>query len=130
MLPVGRIAVDLFGVAEEVVESLLARLRGRRTEADQAELLEQLTNLAGEDNLVGSAGEFGLLFAFFANREGETEEATVAVEDVRAMMQDLRLPDGWDTWPKQARDWVHATARITVHATRARLAGTAPDPQV
>ena len=31
--------------------------------------------------------------------------------DAQAMMADLRLPEGWDAWPKQASDWVRATMR-------------------
>ncbi len=34
---------------------------------------EHLTKLMGEDNLIGSSGEFGLLFAFLANRPGARE---------------------------------------------------------
>ena len=117
VLPLGRIAVDLAGVADEVFDSLLARLGRRRTEQDEAELLEKLTKLAGADNLIGSAGEFGLLFAFFANR-GEGEGIPLA--EVRAMMADQRLPEGWDVWPKQATDWVRATLSITASALKAR----------
>ena len=105
-------------MADEVFDSLLARLGRRRTEQDEAELLEKLTKLAGADNLIGSAGEFGLLFAFFANR-GEGEGIPLA--EVRAMMADQRLPEGWDAWPKQATDWVRATLAITASALKARV---------
>ena len=118
VLPVRRLAVDLLGVADEVLDSLLARLARRRTEQDEAELLEKLTKLAGADNLIGSAGEFGLLFAFFANR-GEGEGVPLA--DARTMMAEQRLPHGWEGWPKRATDWVHATLAITAAAIKARV---------
>jgi hypothetical protein len=118
VLPVRRIAGDLLGVADEVLDSLLARLARRRTERDEAELLEKLTRLAGADNLIGSAGEFGLLFAFFANR-GQGEGVPLA--EARAMMAEQRLPDGWEAWPKRATDWVRATLAITAAAIKARV---------
>jgi hypothetical protein len=49
---------------------------------------EKYTKLLGEDNLVGSAGEFGLLFALLANRPDAKEldgEPTVPLRDVEAM---------------------------------------------
>ena len=119
VLPVGRLAVELFGVADEALDGLVARLRGRHEARDRAELVERLTRLAATDNLVGSAGEFGLLFAFFAGRG----DGTVRLEEVRAMMQDLRLPEGWRDWPKQSLDWVRSTARIAAFALRAHVAG-------
>ena len=123
VLPVGRLASDLFGLADEIGDSLVARLLGRRTEKDSVELREKITRLAGEDNLVGSAGEFGLLFAFLAHRP-ETHkagDAGIRLEDVEQMFVHRRLPEGWETWPKQAADWLHATSRITAAATRAYL---------
>jgi len=123
VFPIARLAADLFGLADEVFDSLQARLLGRRTERDEAELLEKLTKLAGADNLIGSAGEFGLLFAFFAHRgKGESDdEPGLDIADLEAMMAHLRLPDGWASWPKKATDWIHATTKIAAFATRARL---------
>jgi hypothetical protein len=68
VMPIGRVARDLFGLVDEIGDSLFATLLGRRTERDEVELIEKLTMLAGADNLIGSAGEYGLLFAFLANR--------------------------------------------------------------
>ena len=126
VLPVAGLAGGLFGVADEVFDNLRSRLLGRRTERDDAELLERLTRLAGTDNLVGSAGEFGLLFAFFANRMDAKPEGAAGLDiaDLEAMMADLRLPDGWEAWTKRASDWVHATTRIAAFAVRARFWGT------
>lgn len=126
VLPMGRLASDLFGLAGEVKDSLMARLLGRHTERDGVELREKLTKLGGEDNLVGSAGEFGLLFAFLANRPDLDRDGDVGIrlQDVEEMFVHHRFPDGWETWPKKASDWVHATTRITAAATEAYRKGT------
>lgn len=124
VMPVGRQMVSLFGVVDELFDSLVAHLLRRRSDRDEAELLERLTKFAGEDNLFGSAGEFGLLFAFFANRPGrDDDELTLDIAELRQMMEELRLPDGWDTWRKNASDWVHATTQIARSALRARFRG-------
>ena len=49
---------------------------------------QKLTKLLGDDNLVGSAGEFGLLFAFLANTPDAHEEdgePTISVTDLETM---------------------------------------------
>ncbi len=49
---------------------------------------EKLTKLLGEDNLVGSYGEFGLLFAFLINKPRVSEidgEPALSLKDVRDM---------------------------------------------
>lgn len=122
-LPIWRLAVDLFGLVDEIGDSLFARLLSRKTDRDEVELLEKLTKLAGEDNLVGSAGEFGLLFAFLANRPEPDKEGEpgVRLEDVEAMMAHHRFPEGWEDWPKNASDWVQATTKIAASAAKAHL---------
>ncbi|MGE5305901.1 MAG: hypothetical protein ACM3TN_21515 [Alphaproteobacteria bacterium] len=64
--------------------------------------------------MIGSAGEFGLLFAFFANRDGGNgdKQTSLNISDLEATMAQLQLPDSWKFWRKEAVDWVHATARI------------------
>jgi len=84
------------------------------------ELLEKFTKLTGEDNLIGSAGEFGLLFAFFANKPGAEEvdgEPTLAVDDLELMFVQKRLPAGWETWKKSRRDWGTNTTAL-MHTAR------------
>ena len=83
------------------------------------DLEEKLTKLLGEDNLVGSAGEFGLLFALLANKPGTKEidrEPAVAVQDLKAMFVDKRLPDGWESWNKTRIDWVKNTTELLISA--------------
>jgi hypothetical protein len=87
--------------------------------AAHRDLEEKLTKLLGEDNLVGSAGEFGLLFALLANKPGTKEidsEPAVAVQDLKAMFVDKRLPDGWDRWKKTRVDWVKNTIELLINA--------------
>ena len=74
---------------------------------------------------MGSAGEFGLLFAFFANRPDAREvdgEPALAVADLQGMFIGKRLPDGWETWKKRRIDWVTNTTALLVAAAREYLA--------
>lgn len=73
---------------------------------------EKFTKLIGRDHIAASAGEFGLLFAFFANKPGAQEvegEPALAVEDLKLMFVDKQLPAGWETWEKSAIDWIQNT---------------------
>ncbi|MGH9788002.1 MAG: hypothetical protein ACRD4U_04770 [Candidatus Acidiferrales bacterium] len=97
--------------------ALLPSLFGSDAERDRAhrEFEQKLTKMMGENNLVGSAGEFGLLFAFLANSPGATEvdgEPTVSFEDVRSMFAEKRLPDGWEGWKKTRWDWLRNTTGL------------------
>lgn len=81
-------------------------------DANHRDVQQKFTKLTGEDNLVGSAGEFGLLFAFLANKPGAEEvdgEPALAVEDLKTMFIDKRLPVGWEMWKKSRLDWVKNT---------------------
>ena len=83
--------------------------------------MQKFTKLTGEDNLIGSAGEFGLLFAFFANKPDAEEvdgEPTLAVDDLELMFVQKRLPAGWETWKKSRRDWGTNTTAL-MHTARA-----------
>lgn len=121
VLPVSRWASTLFGIVDELGDSLVARLGGRRSNRDAIELVEKLTKFAGDDNLIGSAGEFGLLFAFLANRPGTEDDDAIRLADVEEMMVHHRFPDGWESWPKQANDWVRATTKIAAVAIKTHL---------
>jgi hypothetical protein len=93
------------------------------------ELEEKLTRLLAEDNLVGSAGEFGLLFAFFANKPGSRPidaEPAIELSDLRLMFVEKRFPAGWESWKKTRLDWVTNTTGLTISAANAyrKLKGT------
>lgn len=115
------LASDLVQFVETAGLALVSKLFGSDEAAKKTyrETEEKFTKLAGEDNLVGSAGEFGLLFAFLANKPGTKEvegEPAVAVEDLKAMFIDKHLPDGWDTWKKARIDWVKHTTHLLLSA--------------
>ena len=106
---------------------LLTKL-GRSDEGGDAahrDLEQKLTKVLGEDNLVGSSGEFGLMFAFLANKPGAKEvdgEPAVSLEDLRSMFIDKRFPNGWKSWRKTRLDWVINTTSLMVSAGKEYLA--------
>lgn len=121
------LARDLGSFVMTIGPALLERLRGSQEEAAAANrvLEEKLTKLLGEDNLVGSAGEFGLLFAFLANKPGAHQidgEPAIAVSDVEVMFVDKRFPDGWENWKKNRADWVTNTTSLLISAGKQYLA--------
>jgi hypothetical protein len=91
-------------------------------ESESTEAFEALTRLLGEDHLVASAGEWGLLFAFL-NNSPNSDDGDIALSDVTAMFVDKQLPDGWETWKKSALSWIKATLRLTKDASFAYHAG-------
>ena len=123
---VGLLAKDLGEFVSTTGPLLLARLHGSPSERAAAHdhTTEALTKLLGEDNLVGSAGEFGLLFALLANKPGARTvdgEPTIDVDDVKAMFIDKRFPPGWETWKKTSHDWVKNTTGLLVSAGKEYL---------
>jgi hypothetical protein len=114
------LAGDLGGIFESGLGLIKDFFRSHRA-ANHRELEEKLTKLLGEDNMVGSAGEFGLLFAFLANKPGAQEimgEPALDMQDVKSMFVDKRLPDGWDTWKKSRIDWVTNTTALLIAAAK------------
>ena len=106
-------------VVPAVIEKLLGAVEGDRAAVKAFE--NKFTQLAGEDNLLGSAGEFGLLFAFLANKPGAREvdgEPTVAVADLESMFVKKRLPDGFETWKKTGAGWVVNTIHLAIGAAK------------
>jgi hypothetical protein len=108
---------DLAGVVEAISTTLASKIFGSSANADDHRLLEQrLTKLMGENNLVGSAGEFGLMFAFLTNDPNTREidgEPALSLDHVQGMFVQKQLPDGWQTWKKSRVDWVvHTTALL------------------
>jgi hypothetical protein len=73
----------------------------------------------GENNLVGSAGEFRLLFAFLAHCHDTKEidgEPALFVGNVETMFVHKLLPKGWETWKKSRADWVVHTIWLLLSA--------------
>jgi hypothetical protein len=121
----GLLAHDLGQFVASLGPNLLERLRGSHDETLHRELDERLTRLTGEDNLVGSSGEYGLLFAFLANRPGAKEldgEPALSLEDIESMFVHKRLPEGWESWRKTRVDWITNTIALMISAGKAYLA--------
>ncbi len=121
---VALLASDLVQFVETTGLGLMTKLFGSDEDADKThrDVEEKLTKLLGDDNLVGSAGEFGLLFAFLANRPGARVvdgEPAVAVQDLKAMFVDKHLPAGWEDWSKSRIDWVINTTGLLISAGKA-----------
>lgn len=105
----GVFARDFLDLLRAITLSAIGLFDG---DTNHRDIQEKFTKLLGEDNLAGSAGEFGLLFAFFANKPDARKldgEPALAVEDLKLMFVDKRLPAGWDTWEKSRIDWVRNT---------------------
>jgi hypothetical protein len=94
-------------------------------------LATKLTTLLGEDNLIGGSGEYSLLLTFLQNSpktvDADSADPGYSVEDLTLMFQGdangRRLPDGWQTWNKDAFVWTaNTTALLTVAAAHYHLA--------
>lgn len=117
------LASDVLNLVETAGSALANKLFGaeRGEGSTHRKLEEKLTKLTGENNLVGSSGEFGLLFAFLANKPGAKKvhgEPAVEVSDLKTMFVDKRLPQGWETWKKSRLDWVTNTTGLLVSAAK------------
>jgi hypothetical protein len=107
---------------DAVSHALLERPEG----GAQREAVEALTSNARASNVIGSAGEFGLLFAFLEGKPGAVtidNEPAVSVDDLRLMFQTRQFPAGWETWPKTRSSWVRNTlalaqSAVTAHPSR------------
>jgi hypothetical protein len=112
---------DLFSLLRSTAASWIGRLAGSDDDARAAHrnMETKLTKLLGDDNLVGSAGEYGLLFAFLANRPGAPkidEEPALLLRDLQDMFLHKQLPLGWESWKKTRRDWTRNTFELLVGA--------------
>jgi hypothetical protein len=114
------LASDLLNVVQSGF-GFISNIFGANRDESHRDLEEKLTKLLGEDNLVGSAGEFGLLFAFLAHKPGARKvsgEPAVEVGDLKTMFVDKRLPDGWESWKKLRVDWVTNTTGLLISAAK------------
>jgi hypothetical protein len=115
------LAENLAGVVEAASTTLASKLFSFDAGGDHRTLEQTLTKLLGEDNLVGSSGEFGLLFAFLAHdpdtKQIESEPA-LCLDHVHAMFVKKQLPEGWQTWKKSRLDWIVHTTALLLDAGR------------
>lgn len=94
----------------------------RRSEHEKTEAFAALTKLLGEDHLMGSAGEWGLLFAFLKNSPN-SDDGDIALADVKMMFLDKQFPNGWEEWEKSTLVWIKATLRLAKDAAFAYYVG-------
>jgi hypothetical protein len=117
------LAGDVLDLVETAGSALANKLFGsdKGGGTTHREIEEKLTKIGGENNLVGSSGEFGLLFAFLVNKPGARKimgEPALNVDDLKTMFVDKRLPQGWETWKKSRVDWVTNTTGLLVSAAK------------
>jgi len=117
VLPIWQLIKDTAQLLNEFKDIVLGG-----DESDKTEVYEALTKLLGEDNLVGSAGEWGLLFAFL-KESPNSDDGDIALLDVEALFVEKRFPTGWETWKKTALSWIKATLRLTKDAAFAHHLG-------
>jgi hypothetical protein len=117
--------------ASAVAKRLESLFGGDSEEADRGHRAfeEELTKLMGENDLVGSAGEFGLLFAFLEQSPKTREmgnEPALSLDDIRSMFVEKRLPEGWDTWKKSRASWIHHTVALirSAHTEHGKLSSS------
>jgi len=115
---------SLFEVVKDTARLLdeFADVVLRGDESEKTEAYTALTALLGDDHLVASAGEWGLLFAFLKNSPN-SKDGDIALSDVREMFVHKRFPAGWETWKKDTFSWIKATLRLSKDAVLAYYAG-------
>jgi hypothetical protein len=117
VLPLSKLIEDTFRLFKEFKDVVL-----RGDDHENTEEIQTLTKLLGENHLVASAGEWGLLFAFLKNSPS-SDDGDIALLDVKELFVGRRLPEGWETWKKTALSWINATLGLTKHVALAYYFG-------
>lgn len=114
------LAQDLAGVVRAVAAKVVSAISAiGKGSGGGGDVEQKLTKLLGEDNLVGSSGEFGLLFAFLSNDPATRQldgEPALSLDHVRGMFITKELPRGWQNWKKSRADWVLHTTHLLLSA--------------
>lgn len=120
---------DAIDVVEDAISAVWNYFFSSDDEENQNATIEDFARLIARDHLVGSAGEFGLLFAFLVNspRTINDDEPALSVDDLTAMFVHKKFPDGWETWKKSWGDWLTNTAALAMSAELA-YRGFGKDP--
>jgi hypothetical protein len=111
VLPALQLIKDAIRLLNEFKDALMGE-----DESEKIMVFEALTKLLSEDNLMGSAGEWGLLFAFLKNSPN-SDDGDIALSDVKEMFVNKRFPTGWETWEKSTHSWIKATLRLVKDAS-------------
>ena len=112
------LAKDFGSLTAQVATMLKDKAHGKSDPVEERKVTQKLTKLLGEDNLIGSAGEFGLLTTFLANSPNTTQvgglnkEPAYSVAELEMMFKQKQFPPGWETWKKTTADWaINTSAR-------------------
>jgi len=119
-----RLIADSVGVLQDLGKAIMAYVtKGpNNSEQDERNAVTALTKTLGEDNLVGSAGEFALLWGLLENSPlTRRSDMALSIQDVTSLFVGHQFPSGWLTWKKNALTWAVASGKITAHAIRASL---------
>lgn len=118
------LAKEFGALASQVASNLKDEATGKSDPAEKREAYQKLTKLLGEDNLIGSAGEYGLMAAFLANSPNTTQvgginkEPAYALAELEMMFKDKKFPPGWETWKKTSADWAVNTGALALAAEK------------
>lgn len=121
----GLLAKDLGALSAQLASVLKDKAAGKANPTEERKIYEKLTKLLGEDNLIGSAGEFGLMAAFLANSPNTKQigsEPAYSAAELKLMFKDKQFPPGWETWKKSSADWAVSTTAIAFAAEKETLA--------
>ena len=117
----------------------IAKLAGSPSEAEKTKLLEDMLQIAVRNNLVGAAGELGLLMTALEGSPNAVTlpdgERALAASDIEAMFAGKKvdgkydpltrtLPPGWDTTPRTLTQFLLNTLEILRIAGLENLADT------
>lgn len=117
----------------------IAKLAGSPSEAEKTKLLEDMLQIAVRNNLVGAAGELGLLMTALEGSPNAVTlpdgERALAASDIEAMFAGKKvdgkydpltrtLPPGWDTTPRTLTQFLLNTLEILRIAGIENLADT------
>lgn len=120
----GLLAKDFGALTAQLVKTLHDKAQGKSDPIEERKVTQQLTKLLGEDNLIGSAGEFGLMAAMLANSPNTIEvgrlnkEPAFSMAEVELMFKQKQFPPGWETWKKTTADWAVNTTALAIAAEK------------
>lgn len=87
----------------------------------EVDFLQKLTKFTGENTLIASSGEWGLIGAFFEHAPGVKQAdgtLKIPMDQLEAAFLKKELPAGADSWEKNASGWVRATTQILLAAAK------------
>jgi hypothetical protein len=130
---------DIVEFTRSAASLTLTKLSGSASEGEKTQLLESMLKIAVRNNLVGSAGEFGLLMTALEGSPNAVTlpsgEKALAASDIEALYAGKKvdgnydpltrsLPSNWDSTPKNLTRFLVNTLEILKVAGIENLADT------